>query len=65
MVSHLRSLRSSVWLLVDLLDDLLELTDDLERIAALMELRNGAVELLFQVRMLEKAVDEAVRPTSS
>jgi len=61
----LRSLRTSVWLLVDLLDDLLELTDDLERIAALMELRNGAVELLFQVRMLEKAVDEAARPTSS
>jgi len=65
VVSHLRSLRSSVWLLVDLLDDLLELTDDLERIAALMELRNGAVELLFQIRMLEKAVDEAERPTSS
>jgi hypothetical protein len=45
--------------LIDLVDDLLELTDDLARVEELLKLRGGALDLLSAVRQLEGPLSSA------
>lgn len=54
----MRSLRGAVWLLIDLIDDLLELDLGSPTRTELMRLRSAALELLFIIRHL--ALPDAV-----
>lgn len=48
--------RSGLWLVIDIVDDLRDRYDDPNLLAALQEIRNGALDLLHEIRKLERGV---------